>query len=95
MSEVVVSSPSIEIISLTYTIPFTDQIASLDLHIDDSYIIGLNEESNFIGSRPDGFYKASSILIQTIFLVMGLAQGTQSKQVIYFKTIFLPLLLIR
>ena len=36
------------IISLTYTIPFTDQIASLDVHIDDSIIIGENVESNFI-----------------------------------------------
>ena len=37
----------LEIISLTYTIPFTDQIASLDIQIDDSIIIGEKVESNF------------------------------------------------
>ena len=77
--------------SLTYTIPFTDQIASLDVHIDGSINIGENVESNFIVNHPDGF----SILIQTMCMVMGQAEGTQSKQVIDIKTIFLPLLLIR
>ena len=38
----------LEIISLTYTIPFTDQIASLDVHIDDLIIIDENVESSFI-----------------------------------------------
>ena len=46
-----------EIISLTYTIPFTDQIASLDIHIDDSIIIVGNAEGNFILNLPGGFYK--------------------------------------
>ena len=85
ISKIKISSSSIEIISLTYidTIPFTDQIASLDVHIDDSIIIGENMESNFIVSLPDGFYKAISILIQTMCMLMGQAQSTQSKQVIY------------
>ena len=52
-------------------------------------------ESNFIVSLPDGLYKAISILIQMICMLMGQAKGTQSKQVIDLKTIFLPLLLIR
>ena len=89
------SSSSIEIISFTYTIPFTDQIASLDVHIDDSIIIGENVESNFILCLLDDFYKAISILIQMMFLLMGQAQGTQYKQIIYLKNIFLPLLLNR
>ena len=82
-------------ICLTYIISFTDQIASLDVHIDDSNIIGENVERNFIVSLPDGFYKAISILIQTMCILMGQAQGTQSNQVIDLKTIFLPLLLSR
>ena len=52
---------TLEIISLTYTIPFTDQITSLDVHIDDSIIFCENVESNFIVSLHDGFYKAIPI----------------------------------
>ena len=52
-------------------------------------------ESNFIVSLPDGFYKAIRILIQTMCMLMGQAEGIQSKQVIDLKTIFKPLLLIR
>ena len=86
---------SLEIISLTYIIYFTDQIASLEVHIDDSIIICENVESNVIVSHLDGFYKATSILIQTMCMLMGQAEGTQPKQVIDHKTIFLSLFLIR
>ena len=52
-------------------------------------------ESNFIVSLSDCFYKAIITVIQTMCMLMGQAQGTQSRQVIDLKTIFLPLLLIR
>ena len=58
-------------------------------------MIGENVEGNFIVSLPDGFYIAISIPIQTMCMLMGQAIGTQSKQEIDLKTIFLPLLLIR
>ena len=45
----------LEIISLTYTIPFIDQIVSLDIHIDDSIIIWEKVGSNFMISLLDGF----------------------------------------
>ena len=80
---------------LTYTIPFNDQIAKLDVNIDDYIIIGENVESNVIVSLSDCFYKSNSILIQTMCMLMGQAEGTLSKLVIDLKTIFLPLLLIR
>ena len=68
-----------EIIRITYTIPFTDQIASLDVHIDDSIIIGEYVGSNFIVSLSDGFYKAICTVIQTMCMLLRQAQGTQSK----------------
>ena len=45
------------------------------------YIICDNVESNFLVS-PDVFYEAISILIQTMCMLKGQAEGTQSKQVI-------------
>ena len=71
----------------------SDQTALLEYR--DSIIISENVESKFIVSLRDGFCKATSILIQTMCMLMGQAKGTQSKQVIDLKTIFLPLLLIR
>ena len=79
--------------SLIYTILFTDQIASLDIHIDGSNIIGKNRTSYFIVSVLDGFYTAISILVQTMCMLKGQAGGTLSKQVIDLKPIFLPLIL--
>ena len=39
-----------------------------------------------IVSSPDSFYKAFIILIQTMNMLMGQTQGTQSRQVINLKT---------
>ena len=61
----------LELISLTYTISFTDQIASLDKHIDESIIFRKRVESNFIVFLPDSFYKAISILTQTMCMLKG------------------------
>ena len=63
--------------------------------MNDSFIIGETVESNFIVSLIDSFYKAVSILMQTMCMLMGQAEGPQSKQVIDLTTIFLQWLLIR
>ena len=48
-------------------------LGSLDVYIDDSIFIGEHVESNFIVSLADGFYKAISIVIQTMCMLMGQA----------------------
>ena len=59
--------------------PVTDQIVSIDLRIADSIAIGENMERKFIVSLPDCFYKAISILIQTMRMLKVQAKGTKSK----------------
>ena len=87
VSEVKISSSSRDNQPHLYN-PFTDQIASVDIHIDGSNIMGENRTSNFIVSVIEGFYTATSILVQTMCMLKGQAEGTLSKQVIDLKPIY-------
>ena len=74
--------------------PATGQIASTDVNVADSIVIGEKFERDFIESLPDGFYKAINSPIKTMSMLKGQSKNTRSKQVIDLGTIFFRLLLI-
>ena len=69
--------------------PVTYHITSIDVHIADLIVLGEKMDREFIASLPDGFYKASSIRIQTMCMFKGQAKGTKSKPVLFLFNIFL------
>ena len=72
--------------------PVTGQIASRNVNVADSVVIGEKMENNFIANLPDGFYKAISSTVKTMCMLKGQTKGIQSKPVIDLETIFLRLL---
>ena len=74
--------------------PVTGQIASRDVNVADSVVIGENMENEFKANLPDGFYKAISSTVKTMCMLKGQTKGIKSKPVIDLETIFLRLLLI-
>ena len=74
--------------------PVTGQIASADVNVADSILVGEKMEREFISSLPDGFYNAISSPIKTMCTLKGQTKGTKSKPVVDLETIFLRLLMI-
>ncbi|MCG7883058.1 MAG: hypothetical protein JAY96_15870 [Candidatus Thiodiazotropha endolucinida] len=74
--------------------PVTGQIASADVNVADSIVIGERMERDFVSSLPDGFYNSISSPINTMCILKGQAKGSKSRPLIELETIFLRLLMI-
>ena len=74
--------------------PVSGQIASADVNVADSQILGDQLERNYISSLPGVFYNVISSPIRTMGSSKKQTKGTKNNPVIDFETIFLRLLLI-
>ena len=74
--------------------PVTGQIASTDVNVADSIMIGEKMESNYIANLPDGFYNAISSQIKTMCALKAHVKGNKARPIIDLENIFLRLLMI-
>lgn len=74
--------------------PVTGQVASTDVNVADSLVIGENMERDFIANLPKGFFNAISSPIKTMFTDKGQSKSASNRPTVDLETIFLRLLMI-